>query len=127
MSEVPAKQITAAKLEAHEARRRLMATLGVLQQRLQPGNLATQAWSGLKEKSGEIADDAVEAVKHRPAIASGVAAAIMLFLAREPIMSAASRLVNGKESKEKKKSKRRAPSRTASEDGTARKNEGVSA
>lgn len=90
-----AQRIAAAKAESQEARRLFLSTATALQLRLRPGTLATQAWTGVKEKGGEIADDAVEAVKHQPAIASGVAAAFLLFLAREPIMSAASRLLNG--------------------------------
>jgi len=87
------RNIAGAKLEADQAKARFASTLTALQQRLKPGALATQAWSGVKEKSGEIADDAVQAVKDRPVAATGIAAAFLLFLARHPILSAASRLV----------------------------------
>ena len=74
------------------ARRQLMATATELQARLRPGTIATNAWEGVKDKSGELADDAVEAVKARPAAAASVLAAFTLFLARRPIKSAVSKL-----------------------------------
>ena len=72
------------------------AVAGALQYRLKPGTLANQAWSGVREKSGEVADDAlhsvndmadgaVRAVKDRPVAASSVAAAILVFLLRAPL------------------------------------------
>lgn len=107
MKTASAQRIAAAKAESLEARRLFLSTATALQQRLRPGTLASQAWTGVKEKGGEIADDAVEAVKHKPAIASGVAAAFLLFLAREPLMSAASRLLNGSSDGDEDAPKRR--------------------
>ena len=125
MKPTSAERITAAKIQAEAARGRFFSVIGALQHRLKPGNLATQAWTGVKEKGGEIADDAVEAVRHRPVVASGVAAGLLLFLAREPLMSAATRLLNGKE---KKSAKRKREKRPANRETTAQsKNEGVSA
>lgn len=123
MTSPSARRIAAAKAEAESARTRFLSTAVALQRRLKPRTLASQAWTGVKEKGGEIADDAVEAVKHRPAIASGVAAAFLLYLAREPILSAASRLMNGKERKRKQpdRGEPKAPAKTR------RKDEGVSA
>lgn len=123
MTSPSARRIAAAKAETEGARARFLSTAVALQRRLKPGTLASQAWTGVKEKGGEIADDAVEAVKHRPAIASGVAAAFLLYLAREPILSAASRLMNGKERKRKQpdRGEPKAPAKTR------RKDEGVSA
>ena len=84
-----------ARREAEAARRRLTATVGELQQRLKPATLATNAWEGVKDKSGELADDAVQAVKSRPVAVSAVLAAVTLFLARAPIKSAVSSLFSG--------------------------------
>ena len=81
-----------AKIESERARKRVASTLGALQHRLRPATLANQAWSGVREKGSELADDAVQAVKERPIASSGLLAAFALFLAREPILSAASRL-----------------------------------
>jgi len=91
------RDLERAKLEAEEARHRLIGTLGALQHRLSPRVLMSEAWGGVREKSGELADDAFEAVKARPVAVSGVVAAIALYLARDPIRAAASRLFAGSE------------------------------
>lgn len=90
-----ANDIRLARQEAELARRRLAATAAELQQRLRPGTLASHAWAGVKDKSGEMADDAVEAVKARPVVVSAALAAFTLFLARAPIKSAVGRLLEG--------------------------------
>jgi hypothetical protein len=90
-----ADELRLAKQEAENARRRLAATAAELQQRLKPGTLAHNAWAGVKDKSGAIADDAVEAVKARPVPVAAVLAAFTLFLARAPIKSAVGRLFDG--------------------------------
>jgi hypothetical protein len=86
-----------ARREAEAARRRLTATVTELQQRLKPATLATNAWEGVKDKSGELADDAVRAVKARPVAVSAVLAAVTLFLARAPIKSAVAGLLSGED------------------------------
>lgn len=86
------QDITRMKREAEAARARLSSTLGALHYRLQPGRIASNAWEGVKDKGSVIAEDAVEAVKARPAIVSGVLAAFTLFFARKPLKSAVSRL-----------------------------------
>lgn len=81
-----------AQREAEMARARLASTLAALQERLRPSALANQAWTEVRDKSSELADEAVEAVKQRPLAASGLIAGVILYLARQPLMSAASRL-----------------------------------
>ncbi len=98
-----AAELTRAKREAEQARRRLAATAAELQQRLKPGTLASNAWSGVKDKSGEMADGAVEAVKSRPVPVAAVLAAFTLFLARAPIKSAVGRLFDGGDEDEDEK------------------------
>lgn len=90
-----ANELRLAKQEAEQARRRLAATAAELQQRLKPGTLASNAWAGVKDKSGEMADDAVEAVKARPVPVAAVLAAFTLFLARAPLRAAVTRLFSG--------------------------------
>jgi hypothetical protein len=90
---VSAADLLRAKREAEHARRQLTATAAELQERLKPGTLASSAWAGVKDKSGEMADEAVEAVKARPLAVSAALAAFTLFLARRPIAVAASRLL----------------------------------
>ncbi|HEY5723266.1 MAG TPA: DUF3618 domain-containing protein [Allosphingosinicella sp.] len=87
--------LTRARLEADAARTRFFATASELQERLRPGNLASNAWEGVKDKSGELADDAMQAAKSRPVAVSAVLAAFTLFLARAPIKSAVTSLISG--------------------------------
>ena len=88
-------EIIRARREAEAARSRFFATAAELQQRLRPGNLASNAWEGVKDKSGELADDAMDAVKARPLVVSAALAAFTLFLARAPIKSAVTSLISG--------------------------------
>ena len=94
-------EITAAKFEAERARARLMDSAQRLQTRLSPGNLASNAWQGAKEKGADLAENAVDAVRKRPIAATGVVAAITLFLAREPLMDLAGKLTDGVKQKRK--------------------------
>jgi hypothetical protein len=88
-------EIAAARIEAERMRARLMVTARELQDRLSPGRLSRDAWEGAKMKGAELAEDAVDAVRRRPAVASGVVAAIALFLAREPLIDLAGKMGGG--------------------------------
>jgi hypothetical protein len=92
-------QVTAARIEADRARARLMECARELQERLSPGTLAHNAWEGAKIKGADLAEDAVDAVRRRPAIAGGVVAALTLFLAREPLIDLAGKLTEGAKTK----------------------------
>ena len=92
-----AKRLEAAKLDAEIAKRRVASTMGALQYRLRPANLASDAWEGLRGKGEHLAGGAVDAVKQRPAAASGVIAAITLFLVRGPVFSALSSIFHRKD------------------------------
>jgi hypothetical protein len=70
-----------------------MATAQELQERLSPKTLAKGAWLGAKEKGADLAENTVDAVKSRPLAATGMVAAITMFLAREPLMDLAGKLV----------------------------------
>lgn len=85
-----ANELRLAKQEAERARRRVASTAAELQQRLKPGTIASNAWAGVKDKGGEIADTTVEAVKARPVPVAAALTAFTLFLARSPIKSAVS-------------------------------------
>ena len=87
-------RLQSAKSDAELAKRQLSSTMGALQYRLKPGNLASDAWSGVKEKSGAMADDALQAVKDRPVAASGILAALLVFLARDPIRAVVSGMLH---------------------------------
>lgn len=86
-----------AQREVSQAKARMASTMGSLQYRLKPGNLVSDAWDGVREKSGELADGAVQAVRDRPLATSGIIAGIALFLAREPIWKAVSTAIWGEE------------------------------
>jgi hypothetical protein len=92
----PELELKRASYEAEQAKKRLASSLGALQYRLKPGNLVNSAWEGVRDKSGEMADDALQTVsgaadealqvvKERPRAVSGVLAALVIFLAREPL------------------------------------------
>ena len=88
-------EVEQAKRAAVGARARFEATLAAVQQRLRPGNLAEEAWDGVKDKSADLADGALQAVKKRPAAVSMALGAFALFLARAPLKRAVSRLISG--------------------------------
>ena len=92
----PEADLARAQYEAIQAKKRLASSAGALHYRLKPGTLANNAWEGVRDKSTGLADDALQAVKERPAAASGVAAAIVIFLARHPLWRAATRIVSGR-------------------------------
>jgi ElaB/YqjD/DUF883 family membrane-anchored ribosome-binding protein len=108
-----APEVAAARVEVERKRSRLMATAHELQERLSPGTLAKGAWQGAKEKGADLAEDAVDAVRARPLAATGVVAAITMFLAREPLIDLAGRVVGT--SKDKKTRRRPAPKRETKE------------
>lgn len=89
-----------AKIGAELAKKRFSATSSTLQERLKPGNLASEAWSGARGRGEDLADNALQTVKDRPVAASGIAAAIVVFLAREPLWKAVSWLFRGSNDKD---------------------------
>ena len=112
MSDSP--EIAAARIAVEHARSRLLETAHALQERLSPKTLAKGAWQGAKEKGADLAEDAVDAVRARPIAATGVIAAITMFLAREPLMDLAAKLAGGISNKRKTR-KRRKPAQSKAE------------
>lgn len=92
-------EIVAARIQAEQAQHRLVARLHELQDRVAPRVLTRDALQAAKSKGADLAEDAVDAVRARPVAATGVVAAIALFLAREPLMDLAAKLVGGKSKK----------------------------
>jgi len=88
------ERVEQAKRNAVAARARLDSSLVAAQQRLRPGNLAGEAWDGVKDKSADLADGALTAVRARPAAVSMAVGAFALFLARQPIKRAVTRLLS---------------------------------
>lgn len=83
-----------AKSDAVAARARFLDTLDEARDRLKPGNLANEAWTGVKDKTAEAAGNAVDAVKSRPKTIALVLGGLALFLARKPIGRAATKVVS---------------------------------
>lgn len=102
-----AAQLTRARYQAVQARRRFASTAMALQQRLKPGALAEDAWDGVRDKGSALADDAIQAVKDRPVATAGVLAGIAMFLARAPLKSAATRLLARPEDRDERSSAKR--------------------
>jgi len=106
-------EIAAARQRVESSRSRLMGSAQELQERLSPGRLTRDAWQGAKEKGADLAEDAVDAVRARPIAATGAVAALALFLAREPLMELAGKLMNGVSKKRPvRKSRKPKPSQT---------------
>ena len=99
-------EVLAARIETERTRARLMDTAQRLQARISPGTLASNAWQGAKDKGADMAENAVDAVRKRPVAATGVIAAIALFLAREPLKDLAGKLADGASGQRSKKSRK---------------------
>lgn len=79
------RELIHARADAERSKAGLMATLDELKYRLKPSTLASDAWNGVKEKSGGYAGRGKTAVTDHPAAAGGAIAAVALFLLRHPI------------------------------------------
>lgn len=109
MTDTP--EIAAARIEVERRRARVMATAHELQERLSPRTLARGAWAGAKEKGADLTENAVDAVRARPLAATGVVAAIAMFLAREPLIDLARGLADGVGKKRKARKSRKTKSK----------------
>ena len=109
---IDSPEVAAARIEATRARSRLIATAERLQQRFSPKRLTKDAWEGAKDKGADLAENAVDAVRARPLAATGVVAAISLFLARGPLMDLAGKIAHGFGSKRETKKRTKTSRRT---------------
>ena len=98
--------VARARRHADEAREQLTTTIDDLlehakrlQDKLAPSHLARDAWEAAKNKSVDLAEDAVDAVRNRPVAATGAVAALAAFIAREPLMDLVGRMVRRKPKK----------------------------
>ena len=98
---IDSAEVAAARSEVERSRARVIATAQELQERLSPKTLAKGAWQGAKEKGADLAENTVDAVKSRPLAATGIVAAITMFLAREPLMDLAGKLAGSVSEKRK--------------------------
>ena len=88
-------RVTAAERHVDQARAKLIASLQDLSRQFEPHRLMQEVWDNAKTKGADLAEEAVDAVRSRPLAATGVVAAIAMFLAREPLMDLAGKLANG--------------------------------
>jgi hypothetical protein len=105
--------VVEARRRADDARERMMSSFEALltrarqmPEKLAPGNLARGAWEAAKSKGADVAEDAVDAVRKRPVAASSAVAALALFIAREPLMDLAGKLMSSKPTKKPAKAAR---------------------
>ena len=92
-------RLAAAEFAAEAARERFLDSFHELVRHLEPKRLAKGLWEDAKVKGADLAEEAVDAVKARPVAATGVVAALALFLAREPIIDLAGKMMSPKEKK----------------------------
>jgi hypothetical protein len=78
-------RLVEAEGEVARSREQVVETLHELADLLAPKKIAKNVWESAKVKGADMAEDAVDAVKRRPVAATGLVAAITMFLAREPI------------------------------------------
>ncbi|GLR46887.1 hypothetical protein [Sphingomonas astaxanthinifaciens] len=97
MSDAKDIRIARARGQADAAKVRLMATLDEVKARLAPGRLTSDAVQSVKDKGLVVADETVTAVKDRPLMAAGIAAAAAAFIARRPLAAAVGRWLGGDE------------------------------
>jgi hypothetical protein len=108
-------EVAAARIEAARARARFIESVRAfetpildLKSQLTPSHIMGDAWDAAKGKSADLVEEAVDAVKARPIAVTGVIAAIAMFLAREPLMDLAGKLVDGVTDKQKTRKRRKA-------------------
>ena len=115
-------KVTEAKLEADRARAQLFESVKALEapmldlkEQLTPRHIMGEIVDGAKSKGADLVEDAVDAVRARPYAATGVVTALALFLAREPLIDLAGKLVGGAK---KKMEAKPAPKRSAKKQDT---------
>jgi ElaB/YqjD/DUF883 family membrane-anchored ribosome-binding protein len=74
--------VDAAKARIEAAKARLFGTLGQVQERLSPSNLAQDAVESAAHGVATVARKGAEAVRSRPLAAAGIAATVGLVMAR---------------------------------------------
>ena len=78
--------VTAAKAEAEAHKRQLVSTLHEIQYRLKPSTIAQDAWAGVRDTATVRGDQAAGMVREKPQAAGAIAAALVLLVARKPLL-----------------------------------------
>ena len=90
-------RIAAARGEVAARRADLLATIDEIKARLAPKAVAHNAWEGAKDKTGEVAESTLAAVKERPLLTAGVVAGAGALIARKPLFAFVARLFEDRE------------------------------
>ena len=90
-------RIAAARGEIAARRAAFLATIDEIKARLAPKAVAHTAWEGAKDKTGEVAEATLAAVKERPLLTAGVVAGAGAVLARKPLFALVARLFEERE------------------------------
>ncbi|WP_309611484.1 DUF3618 domain-containing protein [Sphingomonas sp.] len=90
-------RIAAARGEVAARRADLWATIDEIKARLAPKAVAHNAWEGAKDKTGEVAESTLAAVKERPLLTAGVVAGAGALIARKPLFAFVARLFEDRE------------------------------
>lgn len=93
------ESVSEAAAKVEESRARLSATLGALQARVAPSNLASEAIEEIRTRSASLADDATRLARRNPAAVAGAVAAGGLLLARKPLWSLLRRITGNKKAR----------------------------
>lgn len=92
-----AKQLAAARATVERSQSDLLATVAELKSRLAPANLASDAWSSVKQKGSQASGQGLKAVTEHPGPAGGAVLALALFFLRGPLAHLLTRIFGGKE------------------------------
>lgn len=98
-------RVKLAEAEVARTKAEFVGTFHDLVAQLQPRKLAREAWEGAKNKGADLAEDAVDAVTKRPVVATGLVAALAMFLAREPLKDATKKVAGAMKPSAKKEKK----------------------
>lgn len=96
-------KLRAAQVEAAAARTGMAEALTALQTRLDPRNLARAAIETVRDRGEELAEDAVDLMRRKPAAAGAAAVAAVALVAHGPLRRGLAALID--------KATRKAPSR----------------
>lgn len=87
------QDVERAREQAVRARLQLAETMGEIQDRLHPATLVNDFLEELRGRGHDMAEQAAEFARARPAVTSTIAAGLIAFLAREPIWRALAILI----------------------------------
>ena len=91
------KQLVAARATVERSQSDLLATVAEIKSRLAPANLASDAWSSVKQKGSQASGQGLKAVTEHPGPAGGAVLALALFFLRGPLANLLTRIFGGKE------------------------------